>query len=133
MKYCWHLFLYVILIAVVSCRKDAGPRPVAEQFLKALQQRDYQEAGKYGTRETVKLLLQFEKIEKLNGLSNEGSAPATITIVSEDIKGKTAVVYFREEGLDYEQKLTLQKVEHDGRWEWKVAMKKDELKLLNES
>ena len=99
---------------------------VAEKFLDAMQRRDYREAASYGTTETVKLLNLYEKITSMNG-SVPGETPGRITIISEDIKGKTATVYFREEGNDAEQRITLKKVKEDGRGEWKVALKKDEI------
>lgn len=116
----------------MSCKRDEGPRPVAEKFLTAMQAHQYEEAGKYGTEETLKLLKQFEKIEKLNGLDSAMEPTGKIVILSEDIKGKTAVVYFKEEGNELEQHITLQKVEVDGKGEWRVALKKEEIRLMQE-
>lgn len=55
-----------------------------------------------------------------------------ITILSEDIQGKKAMVYFKEEGNDNEQKITLEKVEENGKKVWKVAMKKEEINMIGD-
>jgi hypothetical protein len=122
----------LFVLGWMSCKRDEGPRPVAEKFLTAMQSHQYEEAGKYGTEETLKLLKQFEKIEKLNGEDAPSESAGKITILSEDIKGKTAVVYFKEEGNDLEQHITLQKVEVDGKNEWRVALKKEEIRLMQD-
>lgn len=126
------LLLLLICIAQ-ACREDQGPRPVAEQFLSAMQERNYQQAGKFGTGETVKLLQQFEKIEKLNGdFDPTNEKPGKISIVSEDIKGRNATVYFLEEGNPVEQHISLVKVSENGREEWKVALRKEEIRMMQE-
>lgn len=123
--------LAVLLLSLtVACSRDEGPRPVAEKFLEALEARDYSTAAGYGTRETVKLLRQLEKIDALNG--DSVAAPKKIIIVSEDIQGKTAIVYFREEGEEYDQRITLKKVEEGEKAEWKVAMQKEEIRKVSE-
>ena len=114
--------LFVLSAIIFSCSKDNGPRPVAKKFLDAMQAHDYKTAGEYGTKETIKLLEQFEKIEQLNGKDVQEES-GKITILSEDIQGKTATVYFQEEGNSLEQKITLNKVVIDGNPEWKVALK----------
>ena len=126
------VILFLPVLFWMSCKQDEGPRPVAEKFLMAMQAHQYEEAGKYGTDETLKLLKQFEKIEKLNGLDSSKESTGKITILSEDIKGKTAVVYFKEEGNDLEQHITLQKVDVDGHPVWRVALKKEEIRLMQE-
>lgn len=114
-----------------SCKKDRGPIPVAEQFLAAIQDHDYDKAAECGTKETIKLLKQFKKIEELN-VSEAKEKLNKITILSEDIQGKKAMVYFKEEGNENEQKITLEKVETDGEKVWKVAMKKEEINVIGD-
>lgn len=123
----------LMLLAVGACRKETGPRPVAEDFLNAMRERNYEAAGKFGTTETVKLLKQFEKIEQLNGEAATAEQGGKITIVSEDIKGKTATIYFMEAGNPVEQHITLVKVAADGKENWKVALRKEEIRLMQES
>lgn len=126
-------FTLLAVLAFCACQKENGPRPVAEDFLNAMRERDYAAAGKFGTDETVKLLRQFEKIEQLNGESGTGQQGGAITIVSEDIKGKTATIYFLEAGNPVEQHITLVKVEEEGKESWKVALRKEEIRLMQES
>jgi|GEM_PF-2581705 len=131
MKNLKQFFVVLLLCLSASCQKDQGPIPVAEQFLNAIQQHDYKTAGEFGTKETNKLLKQLEKIESLNDeMPNEKYNK--ISIISEDIKGKTALVYFKEEGNELEQKITLQKVEVEGEHVWKVDMKKEEINVVGD-
>lgn len=126
MKKYFAICLTFLAMVVVACSRIEEPKEVAEKFLDAMQRKDYREASSYGTTETVKLLNLYERISAMNGeLPDE--KPGKITILSEDIKGKTAIVYFREEGNDSEQRITLKKVDLDGKAEWKVALKKDEI------
>ena len=120
------------MLSLLACSRTEEPRVVAEKFLEAMQRRDFREAASYGTTETVKLLNLYEKITSMNG-EVPGETHGRITIVSEDIKGKTATVYFREEGNDAEQRITLKKVKEDGQGEWKVALKKDEIDFGGDS
>lgn len=119
----------IIFFTLSSCKKDQGPIPVAQQFLAAIQERDYDKAAEFSTKETIKLLKQFEKIEALSG-ENFDKKLSKITIVSEDIQRKKAIVYFKEEGNELEQKITLVKVTEDGSESWKVAMKKEEMNVM---
>ncbi len=126
------LVLICLMIGFVSCQHEEGPLPVAASFLEAMQAHDYKKAGEYGTPETVKLLQQFEKIEKLNGTLPEEES-GKITILYEEIKGKSATVFFTEEGDSLEQKISLVKVKGANRNEWKVDLKKEEIRLMQES
>ena len=128
-----HSLTLLLLIVVSSCMDSSAPRPVAEKFLEAMQERDYEEAAGYGTKETGKLLQQLERIEALQP-GDQRPSMGKITIVSEEIHGKTATVYFTEEGVAEEQKISLQKfTETDGSGKeikvWKVALRKEELQL----
>ena len=125
------LFLFILLLG--SCMDSSSPRPVAEKFLEAMRNRDYQEASAYGTQETVKLLRQLERIEALQA-GEQRPEMGTVKIVSEEIQGKNATVYFMEEGVPQEQKISLQKVtsvDESGKTikEWKVALRKEELPI----
>ncbi len=123
------LLILLVCLFTFSCSKEEDPILVAEKFLNAMQERDFKTAKSYGTTETVKLLEQFEKIDQLNGTSDE-EKPGAIQIVSEDIHGNTAVVYFKEEGNELEQKITLTKVKTEEGKLWKVAIKKEEFHML---
>ena len=126
------LFLF-FLCSLFACSEPSSPRPVAEKFLYAMQERDFEEASKYGTPETVKLLTQLKRIFELQ---NGNSIPpmGKIKIVSEEIQGKTATIFFTEEGVPGEQKITLRKIadpddpDSDSRV-WRVSLRKEELPL----
>ena len=101
--------------------------PVAEAFLEALQSGDYDKAGEYGTPETRKLLLQFQRIRQMSGDTLENKDEGPITILSEDLRNDEAVVYFRSGAEPGEQQITLRKVEVDGSKVWRVDLQKQEL------
>ena len=127
------VIIVALLMTLFGCREDKGPRPVAEKFLEAMQDRNYKLAGEFGTTETIKLLQQFEKIEKLNGgLEVTQEKAGKITIVSEDIHGKNATVYFKEEDNPSEQHISLVKTEVDGKEQWKVDLRKEEIRMIQE-
>lgn len=130
LRYC--LLLLIFVLTVVSCTDTSSPRPVAEKFLEAMRERDYKEAASYGTPETEKLLRQLERIESLQE-GDQRPEMGNIRIVAEEIEGKTATIFFMEEGVPEEQKITLEKVKvtNDAgeKGEWKVALRKEELPL----
>jgi hypothetical protein len=120
-----------IVLLFVSCSYPDTPRVVALKFLTAFQKHDFLQAGKYGTKETVKLLKQIERIEELD--KEQLPLPAgEIKIVSEEIEGNKAVVFFKEEngaGDAKEEKLILIKVKTNDEQQWKVNLTKTDLKL----
>ncbi len=131
MKKYFILSISFIVLVTISCSKEESPRPIAEKFLNAMQARDFTEASKFGTKETVKLLKQLERIEKLNE-SDLIEKSGKINIVSEDIQGNTAIVYFTEEGNELQQKITLKRissVDGENKKEWKVDLKKEEMPI----
>ncbi|MBK9319421.1 MAG: hypothetical protein IPM91_11765 [Bacteroidetes bacterium] len=65
----------------------------------------------------------------MNDIESE-EAPGKISILSEDIRGVNAIVYFTEAGNNAEQKISLKKVETPDGKMWKVALKKEEIKMI---
>jgi len=128
-------FIGFAFLIIVSCSKDEAPRLVAEKFLNAMQVRDFKEASKFGSKQTVKLLKQLERIEKLN-VSDLTDKPGKIHIVSEDIQGSSAIVYFTEEGNELQQKITLKRLPIEvgsSKTDWKVDLKKEEMSIKKQS
>jgi hypothetical protein len=126
-------FSFLLLLLLGSCMEYSSPRLVAEKFLEAMRNRDYAEASAYGTKETFKLLKQLERIEALQA-GEQRPEMGKVKIVSEEIKGNNATVYFMEEGVPQEQKISLQKVASQNESgkkvkEWKVALRKEELPI----
>ena len=83
----------------------------------------------YSTRSTQKLLTQLQRLEELTG-ENDGVKPNKVTIISEEIQSDKAVVYFKEEGNDLQQRISLKRVEDENKQKvWKVDLLKEELQL----
>ncbi len=120
-----------ILILLNSCSKNEPPRPVAEKFIAAFQKHDFEEAAKYGTKETAKMLQQLSRIEELENVKPTIST-AKIEILSEEIAGNRATIYFKEVGSDTEEKIKLEKVPIEPgskQREWRVALSKTDVKI----
>ncbi len=133
----WMLAVCCAFLMVGACSTDSDPRPVAEKFLKAMTDHNYNEARKYGTKETVKFLNQLERRDQLFGRA-EDEKPGKIIVISEEIQGNRATVYFKEEGREIEQKISLRKLDtdttdFDKSKRWKVALRKEEIKLNDNS
>ena len=119
----------LLLLFIISCTSSNSPRPVAENFLNAFEQRDFTEAKKYSTKETIKLLQVLERISKED--ATQKKEPHAIAITSEEIAGDKATVYFKEDGNDAEQKLMLKKVAVEGGKEkqWRVVLTKEDARI----
>ncbi len=127
------LLAIVLVLMAGACMDSSSPRLVAEKFLEAMRTRDYQEAAEFGTQETGKLLKQLERIESLQS-GEQRPEMGKFKIVSEEIQGKNATVFFTEEGVPEEQKISLKKVvvvDASGKElkEWKVSLRKEELPI----
>jgi hypothetical protein len=128
-------FLAFLSLAILSsCSKNESPKIVAEKFLNAMQRYDFKEASNYSTVETQKLLQQLEKLNSLQN-SDVKKEFQKITIVSEDIKSKSAIVYYRLPGDENDQKISLVIVPSDkddmkSEKVWKVDLKKEEIQFL---
>jgi hypothetical protein len=128
-------FLSILCLAILSsCSKNESPKIVAEKFLNAMQRYDFKEATNYSTVETKKLLQQLEKLNSLQN-SDVKKEVQKITIVSEDIKAKSAIVYYRLPGDENDQKISLVVVPSDetdltSEKVWKVDLKKEEIQFL---
>lgn len=117
----------LVIITIFSCQGQNDPTPVAEAFLEAMQSGDYEKAGEYGTPETRKLLMQFQRIRQMSGDTLLDEKGGEIKIISEDLQKDRAVVYFRSDAEPGEQQITLRKVELDGKKVWRVDLQKREL------
>lgn len=132
MKPLINILLYIMVLFVVACSYPDSPKTVAQKFLDAFQKHDFKTASEYGTKETAKMLRQIERIEELE--KEKLPLPeGKITIISEEIEGNKAVVFFKESdgtGDGKEEKLRLVKVGGEGEeFQWKVALTKTDLKM----
>ena len=119
------------LMGVISCNNNNSPRPVAEKFIAAFQRHNFKEASKYGTKETAKMLKQLQRIEEFEKVKPEIKAVKFI-VVSEEIAVNKAIVYFKEDGSDTEEKIRLEKVNMNidsKEKEWRVALSKTDVKI----
>ena len=122
-------FLFLLVSIFNSCTSETEtPKKVASQFLEAMEKRNYEEAMSYSTRSTQKLLTQLKRLEELTG-ENDAVNPNKVTIVSEDISGDKAIVYFKEEGNELQQRISLKRVVEENKKVWKVDLLKEELQL----
>lgn len=126
---------FFILLATLffSCSSETDtPKKVASKFLQAMKNRNYEEAMSCSTRSTQKLLTQLKRLEELTG-ENDAVKPNKVTIISEDIQGDKAVVYFKEEGNELQQRISLKRVVEEDKKIWKVDLLKEELQLNREA
>jgi len=123
-------FLFLIVSIFYSCTSETEtPKKVASQFLEAMEKRNYEGAMSYSTRSTQKLLTQLQRLEELTG-ENDAVKPNKVTIVSEEIQGDKAVVYFKEEGNELQQRISLKRIaDEKNNKVWKVDLLKEELQL----
>ncbi|MFN8143085.1 MAG: DUF4878 domain-containing protein [Bacteroidia bacterium] len=111
-----------VFILFFSCGKGDSPRAVADSFLKAFHEQDFEAAKKYGTEDTRKLMETMAGFSKMVQDSGQ-TAEVKYEIISEKIEGDNAVVMYKEEGKEGEIPLNLMRV--DGKW--KVNMTKESL------
>lgn len=123
-------FLFLLAAVFFSCSSEIEtPQKVAAQFLQAMENRNYEEAMTYSTRSTQKLLTQLKRLEELTG-ENDAVKPNKVTIVSEEIQGDKAIVYFKEEGNELQQRISLKRItDEKNNKVWKVDLLKEELQL----
>ena len=123
-------FLFLLASVFFSCTSDSDtPKKVASHFLEAMERRDYNDAMSCSTRSTQKLLTQLQRLEELTG-ENDAVKPNKVTIVSEEIQGDKAVVYFKEEGNELQQRISLKRIaDEKNNKVWKVDLLKEELQL----
>ena len=123
-------FLFLLTTVFFSCSSETEtPKKVASQFLQAMENRKYDDAMACSTKSTQKLLTQLKRLEELTG-ENDAIKPNKITIVSEDIQGDKAIVYFKEEGNELQQRISLKRMTDDKNNKvWKVDLLKEELQL----
>jgi len=123
-------FFVILATLFFSCSSETDtPKNVASQFLQAMENRNYEEAMTYSTKSTQKLLTQLKRLEELTG-ENDAVKPNKVIIVSEEIQGDKAIVYFKEEGNELQQRISLKRVaDEKNNKVWKVDLLKEELQL----
>ncbi len=105
--------LIMLLITLTACNSGNSPKKAASKFLNAFNEKNYEEARKYATPETIKLVDLMENLSKMS--SSIDSVPhSKIVVTDEKIDGDNATVVFNEEGSNDSEEVNLKKV--DGKW-----------------
>jgi len=107
-------------VFIVSCSGNS-PKSVAESFLKAMNKMDFEEAKKYGTDDTGKMLDMLSGFTKM--MPDSAKKEVKSEIIAEKIDGDKATVTYKDDGKSEEQVLNLVKIDN----KWKVAMSKDNM------
>ena len=115
-----------LVVVFASCGSSESPSDVTSKFMNALNERNYEEARKYSTKETTKLI---ELIESLSKLSDEKPPVQTgsVVIVDERIEGDIAYVTFLEPDSKEASEVKLKN--EDGKW--LVNITKEEISAKN--
>ena len=106
------LFLLSALF-LFGCAADESPEKAADKFLTAFNERQFDEARKYSTPETGKLIDLMENLTKM-AQTEEKPDGGKIVIVDHSINGDQATVSFTEGDSEEVQELNMKKV--DGTW-----------------
>jgi len=108
------LTLYFLVFAAIStgCSSNS-PKKAAAAFLNAFNEKNYEEARKYATVETIKLVDLMENLSKMS-TSIDSVKHSKIEVLDETITGDSANVTFREAGSEETEEVMLKKI--DGKW-----------------
>ena len=106
------LSLSMVILLLMGCSGNS-PEKSAEKFLNAFNEKNYEEARKYATPETIKLVDLMENLSKMSASADSVSHPK-IEVLESKIEGDSAMVTFREKGSDETEELKLKKI--DGKW-----------------
>ncbi len=108
------IFLFMISIMIVAgCKSANSPGKVAERFLNAFNERKYDEARKYASPDTDKLVDLMENLSKMS-TSVDSIQHKRVEVTEEKIEGDTAFVTFREVGSEETDQIKL--IKSEGKW-----------------
>ncbi|HMT28225.1 MAG TPA: DUF4878 domain-containing protein [Bacteroidia bacterium] len=105
--------LFLVSILIISCGMGNSPKKTADKFLTSFNNRDFEEARKYATPETNKLVDLMENLTKM-AQPVDSALGKKIELLDEKVEGDVAYVTFQEEGADQPETLKLKKI--DGKW-----------------
>jgi len=111
-----YFLLCLILLFIAGCSKD-NPKDVAQKFLSASARMDYDEAKKYATPATAKLLEMLSAASDLTPDSVKARMESSFEIVKEYKGGGSdtlAIVLYHMKNSDTDQTLNL--VKRGGKW-----------------
>ncbi len=115
---------FILLSIFAACSTGDSPSDVAELFLKDVNSMKFDEAKKYSTEETAKML---EMMANLMAMSPTNKFPEKkITILDEVINGNSAKVKYEQEGKGIEY---IKLVKKDDKW--LVSVSKEDMAAKN--
>lgn len=119
---------YVLLLLCMSsflfCNKEKSPTSAAEKFLHEVNKMNYNEAKKYCTEETAKMLDMMANLSKSTPDSIKNKKRPDIIITHTEIYGDTlAIVKYKQENSEEESFLNLRKTDN----KWKVSITKNDI------
>ncbi|MDO4228307.1 MAG: DUF4878 domain-containing protein [Capnocytophaga sp.] len=117
MKKILFIVMFFVAFLITSCSSNS-PKAVAEKFITAMENGDFEEAKKYADDSMGQLLGMLGGLEKDLQKEKE-KKKITITRAEED--GDKAKVFYKVEGEEKEKDIDLKKV--DGKW--KVTFNKE--------
>jgi hypothetical protein len=112
----------VLLVVLIACNNSYSPKAVAQNFLNAFKEKKFDEAKKYCTPETVKLVEVAESLTKLSSAKTDFTGN-DYEVLSQEVKGETAIVRFKEKGSDDIQTMSLR---YSGN-QWLVSINKEDV------
>ncbi|MBL7755695.1 MAG: DUF4878 domain-containing protein [Chitinophagaceae bacterium] len=117
--------LFIAVVSMISCGSKSDPKSVALNYLNALKQMDYENAKKFGTPETGKMLDMISSFSSMipDSVKNEAKK---VKIEIKDVKeegDKATVKFVSSDKPENEESLNL--VKKDGKW--LVNMTKDDM------
>lgn len=113
------ILLFAVAMAFMfACSSGDSPKAVAENFLTAWSKADFEDAKKFGTDDSKKLLDMMNSFKTMvddSTLKHE----TPFEIIREKIEGDKAIIFYKEEGNPVESQLPLVKV--NGKWKVNVT------------
>ena len=122
MKNNFRKFFIAVILFLASCSKGYSPKSVAANFFNAFSQKKFDDAKKYCTPETVKLVEVAESLSKMSSVKT-GFTGKQYEVLSQEIHGENAKVKFKEKGTDEIQEITL----INTGTEWLVSVSKEDV------
>ena len=110
------------VLVLTACNKQNTPKAVADNFLKAWTSSDFEEAKKYGTEDSKKLLDMMNSFKSMV-TDSSFNKEKEYKITKEKTEGDNATVYYKVAGNNVEEHLQLVKVNG----EWKVNVSKESI------
>lgn len=114
--------LVAAVILFTSCGGGAeSPKDVAQKFITALENKNYDEAANYGTEDTKKMVSSLKQFASMMG--DQKTEKKEFEFGEAKVEGDNATVPYKEKGSEKEQNVKL--VKQDGKW--LVAMTKADM------